>query len=91
MTQQAWHTRAEPANIAQQHVITQPGKCTSIDQMESPVPGFIEQLKVTKSSTKSHTQLQKNKLCSRFPSAPVLKKYTGYWIHSVTTEGEQVL
>jgi hypothetical protein len=45
MTRRAWRTRSEPDSIAQQHTITQPGQCVSIDQMESPVPGFIAQLK----------------------------------------------
>jgi hypothetical protein len=45
MTRRAWRTRAKPAKIAQQHIITQPGQCVSIDQMESPVPRFIAQLK----------------------------------------------
>jgi hypothetical protein len=41
----------------------------------------------------NHTQTaRKNKqVCTRFSSAPVLKKYTGYWVQSVSTEGEQVL
>jgi GAG-pre-integrase domain len=47
MTQRAWRTRGDPANIGQQRSITQPGDCVSIDQLESPVLGFIAQIKGT--------------------------------------------
>jgi hypothetical protein len=45
MTRKAWRTKAEPVTIDKQRKITQPGECVSIDQMASPVPGFIAQIK----------------------------------------------
>lgn len=62
-----------------------------MNQTLLPASERLKTVNLTKSSTKSHTQLQKNKLCTRFSTAPVLKKYTGYWVHSVSTKGEQVL
>jgi hypothetical protein len=47
MTKKPWRTRAEPITIARQRSITQPGDCVSIDQMESPVPGFVAHIKGT--------------------------------------------
>jgi hypothetical protein len=45
MTRRAWRMKAEPVTINKQRIITQPGEFVSIDQMESPVPEFIAQIK----------------------------------------------
>jgi hypothetical protein len=51
----------------------------------------LKTVNLTKSSTNSHTQLKEDELCTRFSSAPVLMKYTSYWVHSGNTNREQVL
>jgi hypothetical protein len=44
MTQRPWRTRGTQ-NKNKLRVATAPGECVSIDQLESPVQGFIGQLK----------------------------------------------
>ena len=44
-TRRPWRTRAKSTPVGRQHNITRPGDCISIDQMESPVPGLIAQMK----------------------------------------------
>jgi hypothetical protein len=41
-TKHAWHSRGKMHNIC---TITKPGGCVSVDQLESPVPGFVGQNK----------------------------------------------
>jgi Reverse transcriptase (RNA-dependent DNA polymerase)/GAG-pre-integrase domain len=43
LTRQAWRTKTPPSSIAP--TVTKPGQHVSVDQMESPVPGLIGQLK----------------------------------------------
>jgi hypothetical protein len=52
MTRRPWRYQADPARLDKQRTINQPGECVSIDQMESPIPGFIAQIKGT--PTKAH-------------------------------------
>ena len=42
-TRRAWRTKATQKRKLQ--VATRPGQCVSVDQMESPTPGFIAQMK----------------------------------------------
>jgi hypothetical protein len=60
-----------------------------MNQTLLPASERLKTVNLAKSSTKSHTQLQRNKLCTRFSAAPVLKKYaaTGYTVH-VQTENK---
>jgi hypothetical protein len=44
MTKQPWRTKAQQDNSKIKSV-TRPGDCLSIDQLESPTPGFVAQLK----------------------------------------------
>ena len=44
LTKTPWRTKAPP-NAAKVPTVNAPGDCVSIDQLESPVPGFIAQLK----------------------------------------------
>ena len=44
-TKRPWRTKAIPSQAINLKPITQPGSCVSVDQLESPVPGFIAQLK----------------------------------------------
>lgn len=44
-TRRPWRTRAQVNQIGQQQSINQPGDCVSIDQMDSPTPGLISQIK----------------------------------------------
>ena len=66
-------------------------KLTKMNQTLLTASERLKAVNLTKSSTKSHTQLKEDKLCTRFSSAPVLMKYTSYWIHSVNTNRDQVL
>ena len=45
MTKRPWRTKAR--NKAKIHTVTTPGDCVSVDQLESPTPGFIATLKGT--------------------------------------------
>jgi hypothetical protein len=45
MTRQAWRSQCTPRNVSGGKTITKPGDCVSIDQMQSPVPGLIAQVK----------------------------------------------
>ena len=45
MTKRPWCTKAR--NRAKIHAVTIPGDCVSVDQLESPTPGFIATLKGT--------------------------------------------
>jgi hypothetical protein len=47
MTKRPWRRRAEPPTIGSQRTLTRPGDCVSIDQMESPIPGFVAHIKGT--------------------------------------------
>ena len=44
-TRRPWRTKALPSQAAKLKPITGPGSCVSVDQMESPTPGLIAQLK----------------------------------------------
>jgi Reverse transcriptase (RNA-dependent DNA polymerase) len=44
-TRRAWRTKATAHQIGEQQTISKPGDCISIDQMESPVPGYVAQMK----------------------------------------------
>jgi hypothetical protein len=46
-TKRPWRTRAEPPSVGRQRTINKTGGCVSIDQMESPVPGFVAHIKGT--------------------------------------------
>jgi hypothetical protein len=56
-----------------------------------PSSETLKTVNLKKSITKSHTQLKEDKLCTRFSSAPVLMKYTSYWLRNVKTNRGQVL
>jgi hypothetical protein len=45
-TKQPWRTKGQANKI---RTVTKPGECVSVDQLESPVPGFIGQTKDTSS------------------------------------------
>ena len=44
-TRRAWRTKSTPNKISGQKTITKAGQCVSIDQMVSPIPGLIAQMK----------------------------------------------
>ena len=44
ITKPPWRTKIRQANATQ--TVTQPGQCLLVDQLESPLPGFLCQLKV---------------------------------------------
>jgi hypothetical protein len=44
MTKKPWRTKAEPSKV-KIVVVTGPGDCVSVDQLESSTPGFVAQLK----------------------------------------------
>lgn len=44
-TRRAWRTRAEPNKIGHRQAVTTAGGCVSVDQMESPTPGLIAQMR----------------------------------------------
>jgi hypothetical protein len=44
MTKKPWRTKAEPSKV-KTVVVTGPGDCVSVDQLESSTPGFVAQLK----------------------------------------------
>jgi hypothetical protein len=44
MTKKPWRTKAEPIKV-NTVVVTGPGDCVSVDQLESSTPGFVVQLK----------------------------------------------
>ena len=44
-TRRPWRTKAKPGQAAKLVVIKEPGDCVSVDQLESPTPGFIGQIK----------------------------------------------
>jgi hypothetical protein len=44
MTKRPWRTKAQQ-NKSKIKSVTRPGDCVSIDQLESPTPGFVAQLK----------------------------------------------
>ncbi len=44
-TKRPWRTKTKPNAISDLTTITKPGDCVSVDQMVSPVPGLIAQLK----------------------------------------------
>ena len=56
MTRRPWKTKSSNSRI-RLTTVTQPGQCVSVDQLESPVPGFIAQLKgkLTKSRYRAAT------------------------------------
>jgi hypothetical protein len=44
MTKKPWRTKAEPSKV-KTVVVTGPGDCVSVDQLDSSTPGFVAQLK----------------------------------------------
>ena len=56
MTRRPWRNKSSNSRI-KVTIVTQPGQCVSVDQLESPVPGFIAQLKgkLTKSRYRAAT------------------------------------
>jgi hypothetical protein len=44
-TRRPWRTRAKEGQATKHVVINAPGDCVSVDQLESPTPGFIRQVK----------------------------------------------
>ena len=44
-TRRSWRDKAVPWNTGGTNIIRRPGDCVSIDQLESPTPGFIGQIK----------------------------------------------
>jgi hypothetical protein len=44
MTKMPWRTKASPSQV-KTVVVTGPGDCVSVDQLESSTPGFVAQLK----------------------------------------------
>ena len=43
-TRKAWQSKSPPSKIGSK-LVTEPGQCVSVDQLESPSPGLIAQLK----------------------------------------------
>ena len=56
MTRRPWRNKSSNSRI-KVTIVTQPGQCVSVDQLESPVPGFIAKLKgkLTKSRYRAAT------------------------------------
>ena len=44
-TRRPWKQKGQQTGLNKGHTITSPGDCVSIDQLESPTPGFIGQVK----------------------------------------------